>query len=83
MKSYRSLVLAGASALIITGCAASDANMQMMKDMESQLQAMQFQLNSVEAAAATAKDMASEALTKASRNQSVIEREHGHRSMMK
>ena len=78
MKSYRSLVLAGASALVIAGCASSDANMKMMEEMEK----MQSQLNSIETATMRAEEMAREALTKASHNESVIMKKHG-RSMMK
>lgn len=50
------------TALFLTGC----ANMQMMDDMKAQMSEMQFQLNSAETAAARAKEMASEAMIKAS-----------------
>ena len=80
MKSYRSLVLAGASALVIAGCASSDANMNM--DMMEEMKKMQSQLDSIETSAMRAEEMAREALTKASHNESVIMKKHG-RSMMK
>lgn len=66
------------TALFLTGC----ANMQMMDDMKAQMSEMQFQLNSAETAAARAKEMASEAMIKASQVEHAMTRMHGKKKMM-
>lgn len=66
------------TALFLTGC----ANMQMMDDMKAQMSEMQFQLNSAETAAARAKEMASEAMIKASQVEHAMTKMHGKKKMM-
>ena len=65
------------SALVLTGC----SNMQMMHDMNAQMSEMQFQLNSAETAAARAKEMASEAMIKASQMEQAMTRMVGKSKM--
>jgi len=66
------------TALLLTGC----ANTQMMDDMKAQMSEMQFQLNSAETAAARAKEMASEAMIKASQVEQAMTKVHGKKKMM-
>ncbi len=63
--------------LVLTGC----TNMQMMDDMKAQMSEMQFQLNSAETAAARAKEMASEAMIKASQMEHVMMKSMGKKKM--
>lgn len=79
MKKYIFILLATA-VLTMTGCGAQ--NQMMMDEMKAQMDSLQFQVNSAETAAARAKDMAEEALIKASKNHSMMRKMHGG-SMMK
>ncbi|MDD9806201.1 MAG: hypothetical protein OXU50_00195 [Gammaproteobacteria bacterium] len=65
------------SALVLTGC----SNMQMMHDMKEQMSEMQYQLNSIETSSARAKEMASEAMIKASQMEQAMTRMVGKSKM--
>ena len=65
MKRYLIAMLAAAT-IALAGCGMPKEQMMMMNEMQSQLNEIQFQVNSNAAAAARAKDMAEEALIKAS-----------------
>ena len=70
MKKYLITAFA-ATTVALAGCGGmSQDQMMMMDEMKSQMDAMQFQVNSNEVAAARAKEMAEEALIKASRGSS-------------
>lgn len=73
MKKYI-LILLMSAALTLSGCA-SQEQMDMMNEMKAQLNDLQFQVNSADAAASRAKDMAEEALIKASKNKPVVSQE--------
>ena len=70
MKKYI-LILLTSAALTMSGCA-SQEQMMMMEEMKGQINDLQFQVNSADAAAARAKDMAEEALIKASKAHSMM-----------
>lgn len=65
MKRYLVAMLVTAT-IALAGCGMSKEQMMMMDDMKSQLNSIEFQVNSNAAAAARAKDMAEEAIVKAS-----------------
>ena len=67
------------SALVLTGC----SNMQMMHDMKEQMSEMQYQLNSIETSSARAKEMASEAMIKASQVEHAMTKMVGKNKMMR
>ena len=81
MKKYIITTLTVAT-VTLAGCGGmSQQQMEMMESMSSQLNEIQFQVNSNAAAAARAKDMASEALMKASQRGSSKHRMHKKRMM--
>ena len=80
MKNFRLLVATSVFALFVTGCT-NDALMKQISGMSDQMAELQRQLNTAEASAATAKDMAAQALMKASRNESMMRRMHGKKMM--
>ena len=84
MKKYVITMFAAAT-VSLASCGVSQDQMMMMEDMEmmkSQLNEIQFQVNSNAAAAARAKDMANEAIIKASQRKSGKHMMH-HKKMMK
>ena len=69
MKKYIIATLSAAT-VTLAGCGMSQEQMMMLEDMKSQMNEIQFQVNSNAASAHRAKDMAEEALIKASQGPS-------------
>ena len=83
MKKFL-IVTASSSILLLSGCAGNmGMNMKDMEMMKGHMAEMQRQMNTVEASAATAKDMASEAMTKASQNRMHMMKMGHMKNMMK
>ena len=80
MKKYIVTTLAAAT-VTLAGCGMSQQQMEMLEGMSSQLNEIQFQVNSNAAAAARAKDMAEEALIKAAQRGSSKHGMHKKRMM--
>ena len=72
-------------ALLLAGCGGMTMEqMEMMEDMRTQMNEMQFQVNSAETAAMRAKEMANEAMMKAAHSEKAMEMMKGkkrHRMM--
>ena len=69
MKKYIIATLSAAT-VTLAGCGMSQEQMMMLEDMKSQMNEIQFQVNTNAVAADRAKDMAEEALIKASQGHS-------------
>ena len=82
MKKHLIIALA-ATTVTIAGCGMSQEQMMMMEEMKSQLNEIQFQVNTNAAAADRAKDMAEEAMIKASMGKSMNMEMMHHNRMMK
>ena len=82
MKKYAITILAAAT-ITLTGCGMSQEQTMMLEEMRSQLNEIQFQVNSNAAAADRAKDMAEEALIKASMGKGSSRHMMHHKNMMK
>ena len=83
MKKYAIMILA-ASTIALAGCGGMTQEQTMMlEEIQSQLNEIQFQANSNAAAAARAKDMAEEALIKASMSKGSSRHMMHHKNMMK
>ena len=82
MKKYLIAMLATAT-VSLAGCGMSQDQMMMMEEMSSQMNEMQFQINTNAAAADRAKDMAEEAMIKASMMKGSSRHMMHHNKMMK
>ena len=82
MKKYLIAMLAVAT-VTLAGCGMPQQQMMMMDEMKAQLNEIQFQVNSNAAAADRAKDMAEEALIKASMKGSHSKHMMHRKDMMK
>ncbi|MBC6413850.1 MAG: hypothetical protein GDA45_02790 [Chromatiales bacterium] len=82
MKKHVITALA-AAAVTLAGCGMPQNQMMMMEEMKSQLNEIQFQVNTNAAAADRAKDMAEEAMIKASTGKSMQMEMMHNKKMMK
>lgn len=83
MKKYIIAMFATAT-VTLAGCGGmSQEQMMMMDEMKAQLNEIQFQVNSNAAAADSAKDMAAEAIMKASMKKGSSHHMMHHKRMMK
>ena len=81
MKKYIIAMLSVAT-ITLAGCGMSQEHMMMMEEMKTQMNEIQFQVNSNAASAARAKDMAEEAIIKASMQQGHHGSMNDRRNMM-
>ena len=82
MKKYIIAMFATAT-ITLAGCGMPQEQMMMLDEMKAQLNEIQFQVNSNAAAADRAKDMAEEAIIKASMKKGSSHHMMHHKRMMK